>query len=208
MAFRLPHGLKDPLRQGLLSQNTGVGPGVGPDGFDHGSAFADTLGVLCGRFPRDGNDGKHEQQQVLHDGAVSSRSTIRVDRLRATSGFDRSAVKRNHGVRRMTVIRQALIPCLHLAGKLTSLHTLPRKWQDRTWPRLTWFPCELYRMSLVSTSATLRPSRLLLRLASGPMLSTGIPHLMSVAGQSRHFGRAFGTASINNASALLKPEAA
>ena len=74
--------------------------------------------------------------------------------------------------------------------------------------RLTWFPCELYRMSLVSTSATLRPSRLLLRLASGPMLSTGIPHLMSVAGQSRHFGRAFGTASINNASALLKPEAA
>src|SRR5882757_11346771 len=27
MAFRLAHGLKDSLRQGLLSQNTGVGPG-------------------------------------------------------------------------------------------------------------------------------------------------------------------------------------
>ena len=35
-------------------------------------------------------------------------------------------------------------------------------------------------MSLFSTSATLRPSRcLLLRLASGPMLLTGILHLMS-----------------------------
>jgi hypothetical protein len=49
---------------------------------------------------------------------------------------------------------------------------------------------------------------LLLRLANGPILSTGIPHRMSVAGQSRHFSRAFGTAWINNASALLKPEAA
>jgi hypothetical protein len=29
--------------------------------------------------------------------AVSNRSTIRVDRLSATSGFDRSAVKRNTG---------------------------------------------------------------------------------------------------------------
>ena len=26
MAFRLPHGVKDPLRQALLSHNTGVGP--------------------------------------------------------------------------------------------------------------------------------------------------------------------------------------
>src|SRR6202171_3621992 len=52
MAARLPPGLKDPLRQALLSQNTGVGPGVGPDGFDHGGAFADALCVLCGRFPR------------------------------------------------------------------------------------------------------------------------------------------------------------
>jgi hypothetical protein len=94
MAFRLPHGLKDPLRQALLSQGTGVGPGVGPDGFDHGGAFADTL-VLCGRFPRGGGHGKHEQQQGLHDRAVSDRSTIRVDRLRATSGFDRPAAKRN-----------------------------------------------------------------------------------------------------------------
>jgi hypothetical protein len=94
MAFRLPHGLKDPLRQALLSQSTGVGPGVGPDGFDHGGAFADALCILCGRFPRDGNHGKHEQQG-LHDRAISNRSTLRVDRLRATSGFDRSAVKRN-----------------------------------------------------------------------------------------------------------------
>src|SRR5438876_11007878 len=53
MAFRLPHGLKDPLRQALLSQNTGVGSGVSPDGFDHGGAFADAFCVLCGRFPRD-----------------------------------------------------------------------------------------------------------------------------------------------------------
>src|SRR5258708_32567171 len=46
-------------------------------------------------------------------------------------------------------------------------------------------------MSLFSTSATLRPSHcLLLGPASGPMLLTGIPHLMSVARQSRHFGRA------------------
>src|ERR1700692_1325313 len=45
-------------------------------------------------------------------------------------------------------------------------------------------------MSLFSTSATLRPSHcLLVRRASGPMLLTGIPHLMSVARQSRHFGR-------------------
>jgi len=95
MAFRLPHGLKDPFRQALLSQNTGVGPGVGPDGFDHGGAFAGALCVLCGRFPRGGNHGKHEQQQGLHDRAVSNRSTTRVDRLRATSGFDRSAGKRN-----------------------------------------------------------------------------------------------------------------
>jgi len=82
MAFRLPHGLKDPLRQALLSQNIGVGLSVGPDGFDHGGAFADAFCVLCGRFPRDGNHGKHEQQQDLHDRAVSNRSTIRVDRLR------------------------------------------------------------------------------------------------------------------------------
>jgi hypothetical protein len=77
MAFRLPHGLKDPLRQAMVSQNTGVGPGVGPDGFDHGDTFADALCVLlCGRFARGGNHGKHEQQQGLHDRVVSNRSTI------------------------------------------------------------------------------------------------------------------------------------
>jgi hypothetical protein len=70
MAFRLPHGLKDPVRQALLSQNTGVGTGVGPDGFDHGGAFADALCVLSGRFPRDCNHGKHGQQQGLHDRAL------------------------------------------------------------------------------------------------------------------------------------------
>jgi hypothetical protein len=95
MAFRLPHGLNDPLRQALLSQHTGVGPAVGPDGFDHGGAFADAFCVLCGRFPRGGNHGKHEQQQGLHDRAVSNRCTIRVDCLRETGGFDRSAVERN-----------------------------------------------------------------------------------------------------------------
>ena len=76
MPLRLPHGLKDSLGQALLSQNTGVGPGVGPDGFDHGGALADAFCVLCGRFPRDGKNGKHEQQQGLHDRAVSNRSTI------------------------------------------------------------------------------------------------------------------------------------
>ena len=58
-----PHGLKDPLRQPLLSQNTDVEPGVGADGFDHGGAFADALCVLCGRFLRDGNHRNHEQQR-------------------------------------------------------------------------------------------------------------------------------------------------
>src|SRR6267378_2425543 len=72
--FVCPMAPKDPLRQALLSQGTGVGPGVGPDGFDHGGAFADTL-VLCGSFPRGGNHGKHEQQQGLHGRAVSNRST-------------------------------------------------------------------------------------------------------------------------------------
>jgi hypothetical protein len=61
MAFRLRHGLQNPLRQALLSQNTGVGPGIGPDGFDHGGALADALCVLlCGRFPRGGSHGKHK----------------------------------------------------------------------------------------------------------------------------------------------------
>jgi hypothetical protein len=61
----------------LPSQNTGVRPGVGPDGFDQGGALADALCVLlCGRFPRGGNHGKHKQQQGLHDRAVSNRSTI------------------------------------------------------------------------------------------------------------------------------------
>ena len=96
MAFRLPDGLKDPLREALLSQNAGVGPGgVASDGFDHGGAFADAFCVLCGRFPRDGNHGKPEQQQGLHDRAVSNQCTIRVDRSKETSGFDRSAVERN-----------------------------------------------------------------------------------------------------------------
>ena len=100
MAFRLPHGVKDPLRQTLLSQNTGVGPGgVASDGFDHGGAFADAFCILCGRFPRDSNHGKPEQQQGLHDRAVSNQCMIRADHLRATSGFDRSAVERKHGFR-------------------------------------------------------------------------------------------------------------
>ncbi len=52
-------------------------PGVGPDGFDHGGTLADALCVLlCGRFARGGNHGKHKQQQGLHDRAVSNRSTI------------------------------------------------------------------------------------------------------------------------------------
>ena len=55
MAFGLPHGLKDPLRKTLLSQDTGVGPGVVLDGFDHGGALADALCVLRGRIPRGGN---------------------------------------------------------------------------------------------------------------------------------------------------------
>src|SRR5438445_13825671 len=83
------------LRYALLSQNTGVGPGEGPDGFDHGGAFTVALCVLCGRFPHDRNHGKHEQQQGLHHRALSNRSAIRVDRLRATSRLDRSAVKLN-----------------------------------------------------------------------------------------------------------------
>jgi hypothetical protein len=70
MAFGLPDGLKNPLRQALLSQNTGVGAGVGPDGFDHGGALAVALCVLCDRFPSDGNHGKHEQQQGLHNHAA------------------------------------------------------------------------------------------------------------------------------------------
>ena len=43
MAFRLPHGLQDPLRQALLSHSTGARQGVGLDGFDHGGAFVDAL---------------------------------------------------------------------------------------------------------------------------------------------------------------------
>src|SRR5260370_5625517 len=74
----------------MLSQSKGGGGGVGSDGLAHGGAFAVAFCVLCGRFPRDGNHGKHEQQQGLHDRALSNRSTIRVDRLRATSGFDQS----------------------------------------------------------------------------------------------------------------------
>jgi len=67
MAFRLAHGLKDPLRKTLFSRNNGMGPGVVLDGFDHGGAFADALCVLLrGRIPRAGNHGKH-QQQSLHD---------------------------------------------------------------------------------------------------------------------------------------------
>ena len=81
MALCLPHGPEDPLRQPVLSQNTDVRPGVGPDGFDHGGAFADALcilwRILCRRLPGDDDHAKHEQQQQgLHDRALSKGYTF------------------------------------------------------------------------------------------------------------------------------------
>ena len=70
MPFRSSHRLKDSLRDALLSQTTDVGPGVGPDGFDHGGAFAGARFVLRGGFPREGSHGQHEWQQDLHDHAL------------------------------------------------------------------------------------------------------------------------------------------
>lgn len=76
MAFRLRNGLKDPLRQTLLSDSTAVEPGVLLDGFDHGGALADAFYVLRGRFLRECDNRK--LQQGLHDRAPS---TIRVELL-------------------------------------------------------------------------------------------------------------------------------
>jgi hypothetical protein len=59
VALRLSQGLKDSLRQPLLSPNSDVGPGVGPNGFDHGAAFASC--ILCGRISRDRSHENHEQ---------------------------------------------------------------------------------------------------------------------------------------------------
>ena len=38
--FVRPHSLKNSLREALLSRNTGVGAGVGLDGFNHRGALA------------------------------------------------------------------------------------------------------------------------------------------------------------------------
>ena len=59
---RSSHGLKDLLRDTLLSGTTDVGTGVGPDGFDHGGAFAGAQFVV---------------------GAVASRAKVAMD---STSG--------------------------------------------------------------------------------------------------------------------------
>jgi len=67
--------------------------------------------AVASRAP--GNHGKHEQQQALHDGAISHRSAIRVD-LEATRGFDdqpASETRRAANDRmRQAVLQQALIP--------------------------------------------------------------------------------------------------
>jgi len=48
MAFRLPHGLKDPApKKPCCPETNGAGPGVVLDGFDHGGAFADALFVCA-----------------------------------------------------------------------------------------------------------------------------------------------------------------
>ena len=60
MAFRLSHSLQDVFRYALRSQKTGVGERIRLNIFDHRSAFADTLYVLCHCFTCDGNE--REQQ--------------------------------------------------------------------------------------------------------------------------------------------------
>ena len=60
MAFRLLHSLQDALRYALRSQNTGFGPRIGSNSFDHRGAFGNTLRVLCHCFTCDSNE--REQQ--------------------------------------------------------------------------------------------------------------------------------------------------
>ena len=64
MAFRLSHSLQDTFRYALRSQKTRVGARIRLNIFDHRSAFADTLRVLCHCFTCHGNE--RERQQFFH----------------------------------------------------------------------------------------------------------------------------------------------